>query len=51
MSFVVGVMRHCGEGAQKGCGCSIPGSLQSHVAQGPEPFHLMQGAPAHGGGI
>jgi len=37
--------------AQRSCGCPLPGSVQGQVGWGFERPGLVEGAPAHGGGV
>lgn len=37
--------------ARRSCGCVIPGSVQGHIGCGFEPPSLVEGVPAHGGGV
>ena len=39
------------QGAQRGCGCPIPGSVQGRVGWGFEQPGLVEGVPAHGRGL
>ena len=43
------------QAAQRGCGCSIPGGVQSQAGSGPEQLGLVPvlevGGPACGGGV
>ena len=37
--------------AQRGCGCSLPGSVQGQAGWGFEQPGLVEGVPAHGRGL
>ena len=39
------------QGAQRSCGCPIPGSVQGHVGWGLEQPALVEDVPAHGRGV
>ena len=39
------------QAAQRSCGCSVPGSVQGQVGQDFEQPGLVEGVPAHGGGL